>query len=113
MEVILLESSKLFVLCSCMIRYKWIIPFIYKLEGKDGEFTEWMKMGSAEIEVPKGTWVIGNVDYMGFYRTNYDADMWQLLTEQLQKDHTVSAVLCCISISPYIWVTLSLKQHLV
>lgn len=48
-----------------------------------------MDMKSAEITVPKGSWVIGNVDYMGFYRTNYDEEMWEKLTEQLQKDHKV------------------------
>ena len=49
-------------------------------------------MGSAEITVPMDSWVIGNVDYMGFYRTNYDDSMWQRLTEQLQKDHKVGCV---------------------
>ena len=45
---------------------------------------------SAEIEIPEGSWLIGNVDYMGFYRTNYDEAMWRRLIEQLNKDHKVS-----------------------
>ena len=37
-----------------------------------------------------GKWIIGNLDYMGFYRVNYDEDMWKKLIQQLKKDHTVS-----------------------
>ncbi len=36
-------------------------------------------------------WIIGNVDYMGFYRTNYDDAMWNKLVKQLKTDHTVSS----------------------
>ncbi|ELU05065.1 hypothetical protein CAPTEDRAFT_184807 [Capitella teleta] len=68
-------------------RYKWKIPFIYKIQGDEKEHTQWMDMGSAEITVPPNAWVMGNVDYMGFYRTNYDEEMWKRLTEQLQSDH--------------------------
>ena len=73
-------------------RYKWRIPFIYKIQGRSEAVTVWMNLSSAHIDVPPDAWVIGNLDYMGFFRTNYDLDMWIKLTEQLQRDHTV--VLC-------------------
>jgi len=44
---------------------------------------------AAHISVPEGLWLIGNVDYMGFYRTNYDVSMWQRIIDQLHADHTV------------------------
>ena len=40
--------------------------------------------------MPAGKWLIGNVDYMGFYRTNYDEEMWIRLIDQLKRDHKVS-----------------------
>ena len=33
--------------------------------------------------------MIGNIDYMGFYRTNYDELMWKRLIRQLIVDHKV------------------------
>jgi len=44
---------------------------------------------SAHINVPEGLWLIGNVDFMGFYRTNYDVSMWKRIIDQLHTDHTV------------------------
>jgi len=45
---------------------------------------------TARISVAESRWLIGNVDYMGFYRTNYDVAMWRRIIEQLHTDHTVS-----------------------
>ena len=47
---------------------------------------------AADITIPAGKWIIGNVDYMGFYRTNYDVGMWKKLISQLKTDHTVSPI---------------------
>ena len=49
----------------------------------------WLVVLAAEIRVPQGSWVLGNVDYMGFFRTNYDEPTWSLLTEQLIQDNQV------------------------
>ena len=35
-------------------------------------------------------WLKANLDQIGFYRVNYDAENWKALAEQLMKDHTVS-----------------------
>ena len=43
----------------------------------------------ATIRVPYGDWILGNVNYTGFYRTNYDVEMWKRLIDQLKRDHTV------------------------
>jgi len=45
---------------------------------------------TAHIVVPEDRWLIGNIDYMGFYRTNYDISMWKRIIEQLHTDHTVA-----------------------
>ena len=44
----------------------------------------------AEITIPANSWLIGNYEYFGFYRTNYDRGMWTRLIQQLKRDHTVS-----------------------
>ena len=46
---------------------------------------------SAEIEIPADSWLIGNHDYMGFYRTNYDQVLWQRLVAQLRTDPKVGS----------------------
>ena len=33
------------------------------------------------------TWIIGNVQQIGFYRVNYDKEHWRLIVCQLNKDH--------------------------
>ena len=45
----------------------------------------------AEIKVPGANWILGNVGYMGFYRTNYDEEIWKKLVEQLHRNHKVCA----------------------
>ena len=45
---------------------------------------------SAKITIPNGKWIIGNVDYMGFYRTNYHETLWAKLIDQLKHNHSVS-----------------------
>ena len=57
---------------------------------------------AAEIAIPNGAWILGNVNYTGFYHTNYDDAIWRQLTEQLHRDHTVltlslSSVACVVS----------------
>ena len=46
---------------------------------------------SAEIRVDDNLWILGNVDYMGFFRTNYDDLMWGRLITQLNTDHLVGS----------------------
>ena len=43
-------------------------------------------------KIPRTTdgWILGNIDYQGFYRVNYEPDMWRKLADQLNADHTVS-----------------------
>lgn len=46
----------------------------------------------AWINKDNGGWLLGNVNYEGFYRVNYQESMWAKLTKQLREDHTVSTV---------------------
>ncbi|WAR30158.1 AMPN-like protein [Mya arenaria] len=34
-------------------------------------------------------WILGNLDYGGFYRVNYELDMWGQLGRQLNEEHSV------------------------
>ena len=47
---------------------------------------------SVEIDWDGTGWIKGNVGQTGFYRVNYEQLQWDQLTNQLEKDHTVSEV---------------------
>ena len=58
------------------------------------DFTEYNTYFSAfwlagKVPVPDNGWILGNIDYGGFYRVNYEPDMWNQLGRQLSNDHTV------------------------
>lgn len=46
---------------------------------------------SVEIQSPKGinSWVLVNLEASGYYRVNYDRRNWDLLADQLLRNHTV------------------------
>lgn len=83
------------------------------------------KVPSAAIEGPNNTntWILVNLQYSGYYRVNYDLLGWQLLSEQLMRNHTVIPALnraqliddvftlCHIKILPYD-VSLELIEYL-
>ena len=39
---------------------------------------------------PAATWVVVNAKEYGFYRVNYDAELWTRIIDQLNSDHEVS-----------------------
>ena len=43
------------------------------------------------IPAPSGNnWIIGNLNYIGYYMVNYDVRNWNALIDQLIVDHKVS-----------------------
>ena len=42
-------------------------------------------------DVSTNAWLLGNVDQMGYYRVNYDAENWDKLIQQLSDEHEVSS----------------------
>ena len=46
---------------------------------------------TATIPREPDTWILGNIDYTGFYRINYEHSMWGMLAEQLNINHAVRA----------------------
>ncbi|XP_038078719.1 putative aminopeptidase-2 isoform X2 [Patiria miniata] len=75
--------------------YKWHVPLTYTT-GMDPDFDEprskWMLTNeNAEIEEAGGDfdWLLVNVNERGFYRVNYDANNWKLLSRQLINNHTM------------------------
>ncbi|XP_041355968.1 endoplasmic reticulum aminopeptidase 1-like isoform X1 [Gigantopelta aegis] len=71
--------------------YKWYIPFSMTTSVNSGSATTvWMNMSSVSIPYPEGiTWIKGNPNVTGFYRVNYDSDMWKMISQQLLADHKV------------------------
>ncbi|RNA18560.1 aminopeptidase N-like [Brachionus plicatilis] len=84
-EYFLLSQSKV------KKNYKWVIPFTYKFDSDptDKQII-WLNLTDNEIVVPssKSKWIFGNLDFMGYYRTNYDINNWKLIIKQLKIDHS-------------------------
>ncbi|XP_048251053.1 glutamyl aminopeptidase-like [Haliotis rufescens] len=68
--------------------YRWYIPFTYIIQYDRDVRKVWLNMEAATINRTEG-WLLGNVDYMGFFRVNYEKDMWMRLGGQLLYNHTV------------------------
>ncbi|XP_063590569.1 aminopeptidase N-like [Penaeus indicus] len=77
--------------------YKWWVPLTYTTQS-EANFNQtqaslWMKDSEDHVTVsslpPKDQWVIFNLQQTGYYRVNYDDHNWNLIIQQLKKDHQV------------------------
>ncbi|XP_037798461.1 aminopeptidase N-like [Penaeus monodon] len=77
--------------------YRWWVPLTYTTQS-EANFNQtraslWMKDSEDHITVsclpPKDQWVIFNLQETGYYRVNYDDHNWNLIIQQLKKDHRV------------------------
>lgn len=70
----------------------WAIPVSYT-NGAELDWSPdtdvWLSTKSVTIdELPdEDTWIIGNVQQVGYYRVNYDTQNWELLFSQLMENH--------------------------
>ncbi|XP_059141543.1 glutamyl aminopeptidase-like [Physella acuta] len=70
--------------------YKWYIPFTYVTqEAPYDKKTIWLNLGSATIPKTGKGWLLGNYEFVGFYRVMYDKTMWGMFADQLMRNHTV------------------------
>lgn len=80
------------------MRTQYQVPITYTTKGeRDFKPTTklWLnKTNSGEssavvdLSIPKGDWIIANLQESGYYRVNYDEKNWNLLVDQLLTDHT-------------------------
>ncbi|XP_045117781.1 aminopeptidase N-like [Portunus trituberculatus] len=76
--------------------YRWWVPLTYTSEDNPDFLathpSAWMADTDKQVTVTSlpasDKWVIFNVQETGYYKVNYDDNNWQLLTAQLEKDHT-------------------------
>lgn len=80
--------------------FRWWVPLTYTAPGGDFNDTRvkaWLteKEASKRVEgLPaKDVPVVFNIQETGYYRVNYDQRNWQLLAQQLDKDHTAIHVI--------------------
>nr|KAI8752240.1 glutamyl aminopeptidase-like [Biomphalaria glabrata] len=70
--------------------YKWNIPFTYVTQRQSHKpKTVWLNFTSATIHEPNDKWILGNYEFIGYYKVMYSSQMWSLLAKQLLEDHTV------------------------
>ncbi|XP_058450243.1 aminopeptidase N-like [Malaya genurostris] len=74
----------------------WWIPINYHVGSQiipnENENLFWLPQGvsqiSVQIDIPTEAYVLVNPHQTGFYRVNYDTELWQRLISQLNLDHT-------------------------
>ena len=74
--------------------YKWVIPFTYKFEDTraDDKQLIWLNLTDSRIELDandrnRRKWIYANLDFMGYFRVNYDEQNWLKIAAQLKRDH--------------------------
>lgn len=71
--------------------YKWHVPFTYTTPAIRRTL-KWLKTTDGEVTIDSpapGAWIKGNVQSKGFYRVNYDDDLWRAIISQLKADLNV------------------------
>merc|ERR1712136_420343 len=67
--------------------HKWYVPFSYTKASDlsaNGNTPTYAWMGlDHDLEISTSESILANVDVVGFYRVNYDTEMWQFFTEKL------------------------------
>ncbi|XP_035785983.1 aminopeptidase Ey-like [Anopheles albimanus] len=73
----------------------WWIPVAYEVVMSDGSVTAeqfWLPQGTSQVSIPTttlpdGAWLLVNPRQTGYYRVNYDANLWLRLIQQLISNH--------------------------
>jgi len=80
--------------------YRWWVPITFAAVGGDFNNTDpkgWLSEDEESKQMAgmpsRDTAVIFNVQETGYYRVNYDQRNWQLIAEQLDRDHTAIHVI--------------------
>lgn len=67
--------------------HKWYVPFSYTKASDlsaNGNSPTYAWMGlDQDLEIKSSESILGNIDVVGFYRVNYDTEMWQFFIEKL------------------------------
>uniref|UniRef100_A0A914E5I1 Aminopeptidase n=1 Tax=Acrobeloides nanus TaxID=290746 RepID=A0A914E5I1_9BILA len=66
--------------------YKWDVPLWYSVNGEEKPM-KWLHE-TTQFVIPENDVVVFNVGSRGFYRVNYEQDMWKQIAAQLMKNHT-------------------------
>lgn len=72
--------------------YKWEIPLTYYFENSREQVqSDWLHLNDEKpFRIPrdeKWNWLKVNANQIGFYRVNYDEEIWSALAKQLENDH--------------------------
>ena len=72
-----------------------MIPFTYKFEDSQSSENNliWLNLTDSKIEIPandrnRRKWIYANLDFMGYFRVNYDEQNWRKISAQLKRDHS-------------------------
>jgi acyl-coenzyme A synthetase/AMP-(fatty) acid ligase len=72
-----------------------VIPFTYKLQNEQGTTNLiWLNLTDNQVELYNSNrnydqWILGNLNFMGYYRVNYDEFNWRKIIQQLKTNHLV------------------------
>ncbi|XP_078463561.1 glutamyl aminopeptidase isoform X2 [Lampetra planeri] len=73
-------------------RYTWHVPLRFYTNASNVQDFQMFNMTQSAVSLtpdPTPSWLKLNPDHVGFYRVNYSPQLWALLLQQLQDNHTV------------------------
>ncbi|XP_067412180.1 aminopeptidase N [Emydura macquarii macquarii] len=77
--------------------YTWIVPVTWRTSQSANESMYWLNETSATVPsfqvTDASSWLLLNINVMGYFRVNYDQKNWNNLLGQLATDHQVIPVI--------------------
>ncbi|XP_069768062.1 aminopeptidase Ey-like [Narcine bancroftii] len=75
--------------------YVWFVPIRWMKENvmKDLIWLTKKKDQNLDMSYTNNSWILANIDVIGYYRVNYDERNWANLLNQLEEDHQVIPVI--------------------
>lgn len=74
--------------------YRWYIPFQFKSLSESSLsnivwFNEEKINLTIDSSIQLNDWILANPNLLGFFRTNYDQQNWQMIIQQLKTNHSI------------------------
>lgn len=71
---------------------EWPLYLVFRVDGEEETKTKWLKKHEEDVSIRLGgenKWTVVNSGGIGYFRVQYDTEMYQALANQLEDDPMV------------------------